>query len=190
MRVQKLGPQDYRAMPWKNGGGSTTELLIDPPGATLDTGFRWRGSMATVALSGPFSSFPGIDRSLMLLEGDGLELDHGPHGRALLPGPLAPVRFPGEWATSGRLLGGPCLDFNVMSRRAQARHQLAVLRAGAAPAPLPEAPVLLLFGCAGTARVEAAGTLGAGELLRIDGGAGLVVRGENGPAVLAVIAIH
>jgi len=50
--------------------------------------------------------------------------------------------------------------------------------------------VLLLFGCAGTARVEAAGTLCAGELLRIDGGAGLVVRGENGPAVLAAIAIH
>ena len=91
MTLRIFGPGDFRVMPWKNGAGSTTELLIDPPGATLAGGFRWRVSMATVAESGPFSSFPGLDRTLLLLEGEGMELDHGPHGRALLPGPLVPV---------------------------------------------------------------------------------------------------
>jgi hypothetical protein len=38
--------------------------------------------------------------------------------------------------------------------------------------------------------VDAAGVLREGELLRIDGGAGLRVRGVDGPAVLATIAIH
>ena len=86
MSILKLGPDDYRTMPWKNGAGSTTELVIEPPGATLAGGFHWRVSMATVAESGPFSSFPGYDRTLLLLEGQGLELEHGPHGRVLLPG--------------------------------------------------------------------------------------------------------
>jgi environmental stress-induced protein Ves len=186
--MRKLGPDDYRTMPWKNGLGFTTELLIDPPGATLEAGFRWRISTAAVAQSGPFSSFPGFDRTLMLLEGDGLELDHGPHGRATLPGPLVPVRFKGEWETRGRLLGGACRDFNVMSRRAEARHDLTLLRAGPDPAPLPEAPVLLLYCCAGAAKLDGMGKLARGELLKIDGGGGRV-RGADGPCDLAVIAI-
>ena len=49
--------------PWKNGGGSTTEIAIAPLGATVDK-FDWRISLATIANSGPFSVFPGVDRTL------------------------------------------------------------------------------------------------------------------------------
>jgi environmental stress-induced protein Ves len=191
MKIVKLGPADYRTMPWKNGAGSTTELLIEPPGATLAGGFRWRVSMATVAESGPFSRFPGIDRTLLLLEGQGLELDHGPHGRALLPGPLVPVRFPGEWTTSGRLLGGPCRDFNVMSRRDALLHEVVMLHVGV-PAALPEAPVVLAYCCRGSAQVSTGVELGAGELLRIDGqgSSGLMIRAASGSADLAVVAFR
>lgn len=192
MTILKLGPDDYRTMPWKNGAGSTTELVIEPPGATLAGGFHWRVSMATVAESGPFSSFPGYDRTLLLLEGQGLELEHGPHGRALLPGPLVPVRFQGEWATTGRLLGGPCLDFNVMSRREALLHEVTILHCGP-PAALPDAPVLLVFCCRGTAALPSLGLeLCAGELLRMDGGgaSGLMIQAAAGSADLAVIAIR
>ena len=51
--------------PWKNGGGSTTEIAIAPPGAGLDD-FDWRISLATISEDGPFSVFPGIDRTLIL----------------------------------------------------------------------------------------------------------------------------
>jgi len=185
MRSVRLGPGDFRTMPWKNGGGATTELLIEPPGATLD-GFCWRLSMATVASSGPFSSFPGIDRTLLLLEGGGLELDHGPHGRVLLPGPLEPAAFAGEWPTSGRLLDGPCRDFNVMSDRARVRHRLLVLRPGPAPAALPAAPTVLVF-CAGGRAALSAGPglqleLPAGELLRLD------LEPSDRPALAAALA--
>ena len=192
MTILKLGPDDYRTMPWKNGAGSTTELVIEPPGATLADGFHWRVSMATVAESGPFSSFPGYDRTLLLLEGQGLELEHGPHGRVLLPGPLVPVRFRGEWATTGRLLGVPCLDFNVMSRRETLLHEVTILHCGA-PAALPEAPVLLVFCCRGVAALPSRGVeLRAGELLRMDGGSasGLTIQAAAGSADLAVIAIR
>ena len=52
MHARLLKPSDYRAMPWKNGGGITTELLIEPEGATLESGFQWRLSMADVRTDG------------------------------------------------------------------------------------------------------------------------------------------
>ncbi|BDU73910.1 HutD/Ves family protein [Mesoterricola silvestris] len=177
--MRRLGPADYRAMPWKDGGGSTTELLIHPPGASLAGDFLWRISMADVPASGPFSRFPGVDRSLMVLSG-ALELDHGEHGTQLLEGPLRPVAFSGDWATSGRLLGGPCRDFNVLSARGRARHRLSVL---AAPAPLPRAQVLVVVCLEGT--LEIAGqVLGPLDLLEWEGG------GEaRGDGVMAVVEL-
>ncbi|HWV09358.1 MAG TPA: HutD family protein, partial [Pseudomonas sp.] len=62
--------------PWKNGGGETRELAIEPAGAALDE-FEWRISSARVTAPGGFSSFPGIDRSLAILNGDGLGLVAG-----------------------------------------------------------------------------------------------------------------
>lgn len=196
MRTRKLGPGDYREMPWKNGGGSTTELLIEPPGATLAGGFLWRLSMAAVADSGPFSCFPGLDRTLLLLEGQGLELDHGPHGRASLPGPLEPVSFAGDWTTWGRLLAGPCRDFNVMTQRARVRHQVHILRPDPST-PLPAAPTLLLFCARGAARVAGdrdwpGERLDAGELLRIDepGSTALTVAAEAEGTALVAVSLH
>ena len=61
------------SVPWKNGGGSTRELACWPPGAGMDN-FAWRVSVATIARPGPFSAFPGVDRQIMLLEGDGVQL--------------------------------------------------------------------------------------------------------------------
>ena len=58
--------RDCRTTPWKNGGGSTTEIAVEPSGASLDT-FAWRISVARVAADGPFSEFPGIDRTLAVL---------------------------------------------------------------------------------------------------------------------------
>ncbi len=177
--MRRLGPADYRVMPWKDGGGSTTELVIHPPGATLAGGFLWRVSMADVPGSGPFSAFPGVDRSLMLLSGS-LELDHGPHGLQVLEGPYRPVTFSGDWTTRGRLLAGPCRDFNVMSARGLARHRLSVVRA---PAALPVAPLLVVVCLEGA--IEIAGqALGPWDLLEMRGGAEVL-----GMGVLAVVEL-
>src|SRR6185369_11614525 len=68
-----LTPSDYRPMPWKNGGGRTIEIAVHPVGATLDA-FQWRVSIADIERDGPFSRFPGIDRTIVLLEGAGMHL--------------------------------------------------------------------------------------------------------------------
>jgi environmental stress-induced protein Ves len=114
-------------VPWKNGGGSTTEIAVDPPGSSVAEPFRWRISLASVAVSGPFSAFQGYERSIMLVGGAGMDLDFGQHGRARLAKPFEPVRFDGGWLTQATLIGGACADFNVMSDRSRIRHRLSVV---------------------------------------------------------------
>jgi uncharacterized protein len=117
MRIVRAA--DLVATPWKNGGGVTREIVAHPPGAGLDS-FDWRLSMATVAQDGPFSAFPGIDRVLVLLDGDGLRLDFADgESRPLRPGDRLP--FAADRAVTGRLTTGPVTDLNIMVRRDRLR---------------------------------------------------------------------
>ena len=110
-------------MPWKNGGGETVEVIVHPEGASLSD-FGWRVSMATVASDGPFSVFPGIDRTLAVLSGDGMALSIEGLGDKLLTPVCAPLAFPADAPTTARLTGGPITDLNVMTRRGAFRHSL------------------------------------------------------------------
>lgn len=112
MRVVRSAEQ--REMPWKNGGGSTRELLVHPPGAGLDD-FQLRLSRASVVEDGPFSTFPGVERWICVIEGAGMDLDCEGAPLALDPGVF--VRFSGDARTSGRLRAGPVRDLNLMLRR-------------------------------------------------------------------------
>jgi environmental stress-induced protein Ves len=111
------------ATPWKNGGGSTTEITVFPPGATFDD-FDWRISLATITQSGPFSVFPGIDRTLTLVDGAGVVLDVGNERRVALSEREPVVAFPGETQITATVDDGMTTDFNVMTRRVQCNHQL------------------------------------------------------------------
>jgi environmental stress-induced protein Ves len=119
MRI--LRAADYRVMPWKNGGGTTIEIAVSPDGAGLDD-FDWRVSMARVETNGPFSSFTGIDRTLSVLEGQGIVLDIAGQAPARLTPASAPLAFAGDVPTSAALIGGPITDLNVMTRRGRMAH--------------------------------------------------------------------
>ena len=106
-------------MPWRNGGGTTTELVIDP-----GERFRFRASIADVRESGPFSRFEGYDRHIMIVEGQGMTLACGAHGDIELA-PFAPKFFSGDWDVTGRLHAGPVRDFNWIVD-AKARSSLEV----------------------------------------------------------------
>lgn len=111
-------------MPWKNGGGETVEVIVHPHGAGLSD-FGWRVSMATVASDGPFSVFPGIDRTLAVLSGDGMALSIEGFGDRLLTPASQPLSFPADAPTTARLTGGPVTDLNVMTRRGHFSHTLS-----------------------------------------------------------------
>lgn len=113
MRV--LRAADRIAMPWKNGGGVTREVAAFPPDADLD-GFEWRISLAQIAADGPFSTFPGVDRVLTVIDGAGLLLTVDERMLAL-DAASPPLTFPGEAQVSARLTDGPVSDLNVMVRR-------------------------------------------------------------------------
>jgi len=184
MRARLVKPSDFRAMPWKNGGGITTELAIEPETATLETGFLWRLSMADVRADGPFSAFPDYERTIMLLKGKGIELDFNGNGRKRLEKPYEPVMFPGKWHAAGHLLDGPCRDFNVITHKGLT-HKVCILR----PDPravLPAAPTLLIFCAQGKARITPSGNvLGHHDLLRLDD-AGVVEISAEAPETLVV----
>lgn len=107
---------------WKNGGGSTTEIAVAPPGAGFD-GFDWRISLATIAQDGPFSVFPGIDRTLALVEGPGASLELDGDTVFALSEDEPVIEFPGE-AQVVATIAGPTTDFNVMTRRSRCHHRL------------------------------------------------------------------
>jgi hypothetical protein len=119
-------------MPWKNGGGVTREIVASPSGAGLDT-FAWRVSIADVSADGPFSVFEGVDRVLVLLEGNGVAL-RGADGQMLrrLDEPFVPFAFHGDDRIVSSLLAGPSVDFNVMTRRGVAVADVRIVRASEA----------------------------------------------------------
>lgn len=131
--MQRFAIADLPRTPWKNGGGSTRELVCQPPGAGMDR-FDWRVSIASIAQSGPFSVFPGIDRIILLLDGDGVQLVAPSHFNHRLGAPNQPFAFAGDVAVDCTLLGGESTDFNVMTRRGVVQADVTVHNA---PATLP-----------------------------------------------------
>jgi environmental stress-induced protein Ves len=118
-----LGPDTFRAMPWRNGLGTTIELLKqDLPGGD---GFAWRLSMADVTTDGEFSNFNGYDRTLLLLDGNGLTLDCAGVPQRL-DKPLQAARFRGEDKTFATLFNGPVRDAVVSSARHPAESTIDV----------------------------------------------------------------
>jgi environmental stress-induced protein Ves len=114
--MRLLKAENHVRMPWKNGGGETVEVAVHPPGTGL-RGFDWRVSMAVVAADGPFSLFPGIDRTLAVLDGEGVALSVEGQGSHHLTPATAPLAFPGDVPVVARLVAGPITDLNVMTRR-------------------------------------------------------------------------
>jgi uncharacterized protein len=114
--MQILRASDHKQMPWKNGGGVTTQIAVAPKDAAAGD-FHWRISMATVACDGPFSSFESIDRILTVLDGAGMDIAVAGMEPVRLTAASAPFSFPGDAATSARLVSGTITDLNVMTRR-------------------------------------------------------------------------
>jgi environmental stress-induced protein Ves len=104
---------EYRRVRWKNGTGWTREIARLPDREDWD----WRLSIAEIERDGPFSVFPGIDRELVLIRGNGLRLRFEDGEARELQRPHERIRFAGERAVDGELLEGPTHDFNLMWRR-------------------------------------------------------------------------
>jgi len=101
--------------------------MAAPANSSLDD-LDWRVSMARVGTDGPFSEFAGIDRTLAVIEGTGLELTIKDRAPITLGLASEPISFAGDVKTSARLLAGEITDLNVMTRRARFSHRLTRIR--------------------------------------------------------------
>lgn len=123
---------DLQSTPWKNGGGTTREVAAHP---VDDPDFDWRVSIADVEQSGPFSTYPGVDRIITLVEGERMVLGIG--GTEQVLEPFEPFRFSGDETVTCTLPSGATRDLNLMTRRDRAAGVVGIHRA---PAPVELQP--------------------------------------------------
>ncbi|MFL5997594.1 MAG: HutD family protein [Streptomyces sp.] len=199
MGEEALRWSEYRSMPWKNGGGTTREVASGtvharPASMESEVGFDWRVSVADVDAGGAFSAFPGIDRVITLVEGEGMVLtvDGTPHP----VGPLSPFAFPGDAATDCRLTAGAVRNVNVMTRRSRATAKVRIITAATSPgAEMACATGETLLVMAVTEGIAVAGpdrretTLGRLDCVRHEGPAALTLRGEGAVVDIRITAV-
>jgi environmental stress-induced protein Ves len=120
MKVQRFS--EHRAMPWANGLGTSFEVVSD---RNIDGVWTWRVAIAPVVLDGPFSVMLGVDRELVVVEGNGMVLDVDGELVKCLPSQI--VRFSGDSATFARLNDGPVVDLGLMTVRGSVTGSMVVV---------------------------------------------------------------
>jgi len=122
--MQVIRAADWTDMPWRNGGGVTSELLAErQAGAIL-----WRISSAIVDRDGTYSSFPGLNRISTVIEGAGTTLRDPESGAVVDIPPCTPTLLVGDIAWQGALTHGPIRHFNLIFDPQQVRASVEVLR--------------------------------------------------------------
>ena len=109
MKTNILSPQHFLTSQWS--GGSTTQLYIFPTNASYaKRNFELRISTAKVEMKeSTFTSLPGYNRKLMILEGEISIIHEDQYNKQLKP--FEVDCFSGDWKTTSI---GTCTDFNVM----------------------------------------------------------------------------
>ncbi|MFI6445799.1 HutD family protein [Kitasatospora sp. NPDC050543] len=188
MAVQVLRAGERPATAWLNGGGVTREVAGAPAGAGL-ADFDWRVSLADVDQGGPFSAFPGVDRVITLVDGAGMALTVAGTEHAIAE-PYRPFAFPGEADTGCRLLGGPAIDFNVMTRRGRATAEIAMAD-DRREVTVPEGAAVLLVCLAGGASLDKAGVaLTRFDAALLDSGTDVLQATGGVTAVVTLSPVH
>ena len=119
--IQLLRASEYREQPWKNGGGLTREIAAALSGNRT----MWRLSLATIERDGPFSEFPGYDRTIVAIDGAPVELLV--EGQRVMLDRAVPYDFPGEALVTCRVCGGTARDLNVMTLRDECVHDCEIV---------------------------------------------------------------
>ncbi|MCP8688204.1 HutD/Ves family protein [Marinobacterium sedimentorum] len=183
--IQLLRAPGYPRMPWKNGAGTTLEIMRDA-GVNLD-GFGWRVSIADIDEAGAFSSFAGYQRIISVLEGEGMCLSvDGADSRPLRA--FDPYAFAGDSRVECRLLNGAIRDFNLIYAPQRYSARLQWLRIEQAQRLFSSAATVLVFstgeGLQVNRRGDDCGVLGRYDCLGIGGDGQLLELTLSAPAAV------
>ncbi|MEN0106064.1 MAG: HutD family protein [Pseudomonas sp.] len=142
MLVQLKSAADYLNMPWKNGGGTTSEVARDK--LEEQGPYGWRVSIAAIDQGGDFSSFQGYRRIISVIEGAGMRLavDDVDSGDLLAYDAFV---FDGAAQVSCELLAGSIRDLNLIYDPLKFAARLQWLELDTATRFHSSAPTLLAF---------------------------------------------
>jgi environmental stress-induced protein Ves len=125
MSLRRFAYKELPVTTRKNGGGTTREIVSWPLYAE-PAAFDWRVSIAAITASGPLADFAGVDRTIMLLDGDGIRLQSDGLDE-MLAVPHQSFSFDGEASVACTLHGKLSTNLNLMVRRGQGRAELGIL---------------------------------------------------------------
>lgn len=166
----------YREVPWRNGGGVSHVIA----GGDDD---GWRLSVTTIEHDGWFSDYSGHDRTIVALDGDGIELTiDGVVKR--LQRRYEPFTFSGDAKTKCRLLGGPARDFNAVTRRDRWSHTVAISRVMGPRLRLAVGQLCFVYVLRG-AILDAS----AGDTIRIEGPDAIEIEHPSEDAYVCVVSL-
>lgn len=128
--VLAIPANECRRSRWRNGAGWTRQILalpsrpdapaerggLMPMEAPPDTDWDLRLSIAEIDVPAAFSVFPGVERELLLLSGEGLRLEFDDGEKVDLLPPHQRARFGGARGVIGIPLDGQVQVFNLMWR--------------------------------------------------------------------------
>ncbi len=163
MSARLLCHDTYDRKPWNNGGGMTQDVWLWPETASRD-GFDIRLSLASIDTDGPFSAFPGIDRTITLVAGSPFVLDFS-NGREHRMELLQPFSFDSVQTPSSRLGKAGVSAFNVMTRQGRWIHKVSIVHGGEPfNTALPHNAIAILHAVRGNWQVDAGDRVVAGVL--------------------------
>jgi len=169
MQVKHLPAYEYQRMRWRNGLGWTREIARAPEG---DDPPHWRASIAEIDHDCAYSTYPGLRREQVLIEGNGYRLRFEDGREASAQPPHGRIAFAGEDTPQCQLDDGPVRVFNLfhdprqVSARIHHRPLVGTLVIFAEPRS-----TWLIYLIAGRMQLRGDGhtlLLGQGDSLRLD----------------------
>jgi environmental stress-induced protein Ves len=173
--IRLLDPAAFQAVPWKNGGGTATDIAVS---LAADGTVAWRVGTAAIGKDGPFSDYDGVTRTFTIVEGPGVHLDFAGACTRTLPRDQ-PTRFAGAPAPFCRLRDDtPATAFNLLTGDGLARGDVVICHGRGAGEPVAAAAVHVLLALEGAWSVTA-----DGETVVVQQGAAVQVEGAQAVTV-------
>jgi environmental stress-induced protein Ves len=183
MKKELFTADKFKISRWKNGAGVTAEIDIQPAGADfLAADFEWRLSSASIEEENRFSQFPGYDRLLTVLSGEGLIINSQEIG------PFEFFEFQGEHPIDCSLIENAVEDLGVIYKRGKYECSMQILEATSPMHLKLEDGTHFFLSLSNPATVDET-ELEAPNFLKLEGAGRIEVSGSEFPVHLLKVSI-
>lgn len=151
-----IRPGDWEETIWKNGQGRSWSVCRSTDADVTD--FDWSVSVAVLQDEREFSFYPGIDRTLAILDGQGMKIRLNDL-EVVVTMESEPFAFEGDTRVVGDVVAKePVTDFNVLTRRSTCHHTSERISVGGMGVLSSRADVLIAHAQSSIGGIEIEGT--------------------------------